>query len=138
MKSVYSSAHLVHAPKEEFEAGKLSPAVEVPERAERVKARIEARKLGPVIAPKEFGMEPILRVHDAELVGFLGEAHPEWIKRYGSDAPDAIASAWPARGMRERRKGDVESRLGTFVADTATPITRGTWIAARAAADTAL
>ena len=138
MKTVYSPAHRRHAPKEEFEAGKLSPAVEIPERAERVRVRVEASGLGPIVAPAEFGMEPILRVHDAGLVGFLGEAHAEWTKRYGPDAPDAIASAWPVRGMRERRQGDVESRLGTFVSDTATPIAKGTWDAARAAVDTAL
>jgi acetoin utilization deacetylase AcuC-like enzyme len=138
MKTFYSPAHLGHAPKEEFEAGRLAPAVEIPARAERVKARIEERKVGPILSPQEFGNEPILRVHEADLVGFLGEAHDEWIKRYGASAPDAIASSWPARGLRTRRSGDVESRLGSFVFDTATPITKGTWSATRAAVNVAL
>jgi acetoin utilization deacetylase AcuC-like enzyme len=138
MKTVYSPAHLSHAPKEEFEAGKLSPAVEVPERAERVKAEIEARKLGPVLPSRAFGNEPILRVHDAEMVGFLGVAHGEWLERYGPAAADAIPSAWPARGMRPQTASDVESKLGSYTFDTATPITRGTWAAARAAVDVAL
>src|SRR5438105_66129 len=43
MKTFYSPAHLEHAPKEEFEAGRLSPAVEIPARAEHVKARIGER-----------------------------------------------------------------------------------------------
>ena len=77
-------------------------------------------------------------MHDPDLVGFLGEAHDAWIGRYGSDAADAIASAWPARGLRSRRSGDVESRLGSFVFDTATPITKGTWSATRAAVNVAL
>ena len=138
MKTFYSPAHLAHAPKEEFEAGKLSPAVEVPARAENVKARIEQRKIGPVLAPREFGSEPILRVHDPELVGFLGVVYDEWIERYGAEAAAAIPSAWPARGMRGHVAPDVESRLGSFTFDTATPITKGTWSAARAAVDVAL
>jgi acetoin utilization deacetylase AcuC-like enzyme len=138
MKTFYSAAHLGHAPKEEFEGGKLSPAVEVPARAERVKAEIETRKLGPVVSPRMFGNEPILRVHDPDLVGFLGVAHQEWIERYGPDAADAIPSAWPARGMRPQTATDVESRLGSFAFDTATPIMKGTWVATRAAVDVAL
>ncbi|MGD0189708.1 MAG: histone deacetylase family protein [Rhizomicrobium sp.] len=138
MKTFYSAAHLDHAPKEEFEAGRLSAAVEVPERAERVKSEIEARKIGPVMAPRTFGNEPVLRVHDAEMVGFLGLAHDEWLERYGPGAADAIPSAWPARGMRPQTRADVESKLGSYTFDTATPITKGTWAAARAAVDVAL
>jgi acetoin utilization deacetylase AcuC-like enzyme len=138
MKTFYSPAHLGHAPKEEFEAGRLSPAVEVPARAESVKARIEERKIGPVLPPRAYGDEPILRVHNPDLVGFLGEAHDDWIRRYGLSAADAIPSAWPTRGMRPQTAADVESRLGSFAFDTATPITKGTWAAARAAVDVAL
>src|ERR1700678_2105234 len=85
MKTFYSPAHLAHAPKEEFEAGKLSPAVEVPARAENVKARIEERKIGPVIQPQAFGNEPILRLPSPELVRFSGWAHDEVDQRYGPD-----------------------------------------------------
>ena len=38
MKVLYSPVHLDHAPPEEFEGGRMSPAVEVPARAERVRA----------------------------------------------------------------------------------------------------
>jgi acetoin utilization deacetylase AcuC-like enzyme len=138
MKTFYSPAHQGHAPREEFEAGRLSPAVEVPARAESVKARLEERKIGPVLPPCAFGNEPILRVHDPDLVGFLGQAHDDWVRRYGPSAADAIPSAWPARGMRPQTATDVESRLGSFAFDTATPITKGTWAAACAAVDVAL
>ena len=116
----------------------MNPAVEVPARAERVRAEVERRKLGPIVAPADFGMAPIARVHDAGMVRFLGEASELWRKRYGDDAPPAIPSAWPARGLRDRFEGDVESRLGTYAFDTATPIVKGTWNAALAAANTAL
>jgi acetoin utilization deacetylase AcuC-like enzyme len=136
MKTFYSLTHLGHTPKSEFEGGRLSPAVEVPARAERVLARIEERNIGPVLPPLEFSDDAILRVHDAGLISLLNEAHGDWLKRYGEG--DAIPSAWPARGLRERRTGDIEARLGTYAFDTATPITKGTWSAARAATNVAL
>jgi acetoin utilization deacetylase AcuC-like enzyme len=138
MKTYYSPTHLEHAPPEEFEGGRMNPAVEVPARALGVLAELERRQLGPVLPPSEFGAEPILRVHDAGLVGFLSEASQLWRKRYGEDSPPAIPSAWPARGLRNRPEGDVETRLGNYAFDTATPIVRGTWRAALAAANTAL
>ncbi|HEY0106691.1 MAG TPA: histone deacetylase family protein [Rhizomicrobium sp.] len=138
MKVFYSPAHLDHAPPLEFEGGRLSPAVEVPARAERVKAEVERRGLGPVRAPRDFGMTPIARVHDAGLVAFLGEASALWRKRYGEDAPPALPSAWPARGLRNRFDGDIEARLGAYSFDTATPILKGTWSASVAAVNCAL
>jgi acetoin utilization deacetylase AcuC-like enzyme len=137
MKTFYSPAHLLHAPNEEFEAGRLSPAVEVPERAERVRAEIERRKLGPILPPRSFGDEPILQVHDAHFLSFLRAAYADWRTRYPGDTADAIPSAWPARGMRFNAS-DIESRLGSYASDTATPITRGTFAAAQSAVDVAL
>lgn len=137
MKTFYSPAHLGHAPKEEFEKGQLTPAVEIPARAESVKASIEALKLGPVLPPEHFDDAAIRRVHDQPFIDFLAGAHDAWAARYGQGA-EAIPSCWPARGLRERRTGDIESQLGSYAFDTATPITKGTWTAARAAADVAL
>jgi len=138
MKTFYSPTHLGHVPAEEFEAGRLTPAGERPERAEAVRARLEERKLGPILAPSEFGNEAILRIHNPNLVGFLGEAFQEWQAAYGADAHAALPSRWPARGLDARRAPDIESRLGTFVFDAGTPIMKGTWSAARAAANVAL
>ncbi len=138
MKTFYSPVHLGHAPKEEFEGGRLTPAVEIPERVERVKARIVERKLGPVLAPDAFGLEPVARVHDAAFVAFLTGAYDDWRGAYPADTADAIPSSWPARGLRDRRDGDIESRLGSYCFDTATPVGKGTWDAARAGADVAL
>jgi len=136
MKTFYSPAHLEHAPTEEFGGGRLTPAVEIPERVEQVKRRIEARKLGPILSPARFPDEAILRVHDDAFVRFLTGAHDDWRAMNGNIA--AIPSVWPARGLRERRSGDIESRLGSYCFDTATPIVKGTWAATREAVDIAL
>ena len=138
MKTFYSSAHLGHDPQAQFEGGVLAPAVEIPIRAERVKAEIEARKIGPVLAPTPFDDAAILRVHDAGLVKFLGVAHGEWRARYGENAPAALPSAWPAHGLRDGREGDIEAKLGSYAFSADTPILSGTWAAAREAVNVAL
>lgn len=138
MKTFYSDDHWLHAPAFEFEAGRLIAMPETPARAESVRAEIEKRQLGPIIAPSSFGLGPILRVHDEPFVVFLECAYKEWIAKYGADAPDAIPSAWPSRGLQVNTTGDIDARLGCYAFDTATPITRGTWRAACAAADVAL
>ena len=84
MKTFYSPVHREHAPKQEFEQGRLAPAVEIPERVERVRARIAERKLGPILAPSAFDDAAIIRrVHDGEFVSFLAGAHADWRARYG-------------------------------------------------------
>jgi len=112
--------------------------VEIPIRAERVKAEVEARKIGPVLAPTAFDDAPILRAHDAGLVSFLGVAHAEWRKRYGENAPAALPSAWPAHSLQDGRDGDIEAKLGSYAFSADTPIMRGTWAAAREAVNVAL
>ena len=138
MKTFYSPVHLDHDPMVQFEGGQLLPAVEIPMRAEKVRLALQARGLGPILPPTPFADETILAVHDAGLVNFLAEAWAEWTKRYGKNAAVAIPSAWPSHDMRERHKGDIEARLGSYASSTDTPIARGTWAAAREAANVAL
>jgi len=138
MKTFYTPAHQEHVPAQEFEGGRLLPAVEIPARVETVRARLEERKLGPILSPQEFGNEPIVRVHDPEMVNFLGEAFAQWQKAYGPKALAALPSRWPAPGLSARRAPDVESRLGTFAFDAGTPIMKGTWEAARSAVNVVL
>jgi acetoin utilization deacetylase AcuC-like enzyme len=137
MKTFYSPIHQAHAPAQEFEMGRMGPAVEVPERVERVRAEVEARKLGPILPPAKFPDDAILRVHDAKFVAFLTTAHADWRARYPKSTVDAIPSVWPARGLRTSH-ADIESRLGAYGFDTATPITRGTWEATRTGANIVL
>jgi acetoin utilization deacetylase AcuC-like enzyme len=138
MNTFYSAVHREHAPSFEFEGGRLAPTPEVPARVEAVRARIEERHLRPIVATGNFGLAPVLRVHAPEFANFLAGAHEDWTAQYGRKAPDAIPSAWPVRGLRPNRTGDIEARLGTYGFDTATPIVRGTWEAARSAVDVAL
>jgi acetoin utilization deacetylase AcuC-like enzyme len=138
MKTFYSPVHLDHDPQVQFEGGHLLPAVEIPVRAEKVRVAVQARRIGPIVPPTPFADETILAVHDAGLVALLTEAWDEWTKRYGKNASVAIPSAWPAKGMSDKHKGDIEARLGRYAFSCDAPIARGTWTAAREAVNVAL
>jgi len=52
---------------------------EGPSRAQYIIDRVRAVDLGAVHAPDDFGMDPILAVHDAGLVDFLQVAWDDWL-----------------------------------------------------------
>ena len=137
MKTIYSPAHLEHHAQGEFNRGALVPPYEKPQRAEWVREAVERAAFGPLLEPRDFGLEPVLRVHDAGYVAFLQGAHAEWqaLGRPG----DAIPMAWPGRGMRDDRVPEsLDGRLGHYSYDIGTPITPGTWEAVRTGANIAL
>ncbi|WP_018610078.1 histone deacetylase family protein [Uliginosibacterium gangwonense] len=73
-------------------------------------------------------------VHEPRYLAFLASAWDEWLAT-GNEG-DAFPSVWAIRGMRSDVIPDnFAARLGLFSFDTGTPLTAGTWAAARAGAD---
>lgn len=136
MKTVYSDDHRLHAAKLELIEGTLKPAVEKPERADIVLARVREVGLGAVVGPRAFGMEPLGRVHDARFLAFLESAWDMWTAS-GRDC-EALPLVWPVRGLRAIEPDSIDGKLSYFSMDAGTPVTAGTWAAARASADVAL
>lgn len=141
MKTFYTACHTAHVPQEEFEAGRMTPAVEVPARVEAVRRRIADRKLGAIVEPTDYGLAPALRVHDSEFVAFLQTAHARWAQDH--PGVDAIPSVFAPQVTGQRRRevmarDSTSARLGQYCFDTGTPITQGSWSAAAAAVNIAL
>jgi acetoin utilization deacetylase AcuC-like enzyme len=136
MITVFSTDHLLRNPRTELYGGELVRPHESPERAQIVLERIETEHLGPVIAPTHFGAAPLLRVHDAHYVEFLKQAWSDWVA--AGNRGEAIPDCWPARRMTPRRPNSITGKLGFYAMAGETSISRGTWEAARAAADVAL
>ncbi len=136
MKTVYSEKHKLHHAKLELIDGTMKPAVEMPSRAETVLQRAQAVDLGPVVGPREHGLDPILKVHDARFVTFLQQAWDLWTAE-GRDY-DALPLVWPTRGLRHIEPDYIDGKLSYFSFDAGTPITSGTWAAATASVDVAL
>ncbi len=136
MITVFSEQHLLRRPRTELYGGELVRPHESPERAQIVLERVQAQRLGQVIAPASFGMAPLLRVHDAAYVEFLKQAWSEWLA--AGNRGEAIPDCWPARRMTQRRPDCITGKLGYYAMAGETSISEGTWEAACAAADVAL
>jgi acetoin utilization deacetylase AcuC-like enzyme len=136
MITVFSTDHLLRNPRTELYGGELVRPHESPERAQIVLERIETQHLGPVIPPANFGAPPLLRIHDAQYLEFLKQAWSDWVA--AGNRGEAIPDCWPARRMTQRRPNSITGKLGFYAMAGETSISRGTWEAARAAADVAL
>jgi acetoin utilization deacetylase AcuC-like enzyme len=136
MRTIYSEDHARHHGRSELIDGKLQPCFEKPERAHLVRARVEAVGLGPVEPPRDFGLDPIRRVHSTDYVAFLESAWAEWTAAHGDY--DALPLVWPTPGLRRILPEAIDGKLGYYSIDAGTPITAGTWQAIRASANVAL
>jgi len=136
MLTIYSDDHQLHRGKFELSDGKLVPCYETPERAELVLAAVREAALGEIVAPDDFGVDPILRVHDARFVEFLQQAWHLWTEA-GREG-DALPLNWPIRGMRQIEPEHIDGKLSYFSFDAGSPVTSGTWQAARSSANVAL
>jgi acetoin utilization deacetylase AcuC-like enzyme len=136
MKTIYSQAHQLRDAKTELYGGNLETPFECPSRAETILNAVTKSALGPIEAPQEFGMKPVLAVHSTDFVDFLQNAWNEW--REAGYRGEAIASIWPARRMQERIPRHIDGKLGYYALAAETSITEGTFPAALVAKDVAL
>ena len=136
MISVFSEDHHLHFGKYELIDGKFVTPFECPQRMDLVMARLEEAKLGEVMPPRDFGLDPIGRVHSADFIDFLQTVHGQWSKAHGDT--DALPNCWPSRTMRQIIPQGLYGKLCYYSFDAGTPITSGTWKAVVSAANVAL
>ncbi len=136
MKTVYSEQHHLRDAKSELYGGELVQPFERPSRAEFVIDAIRESGLGEIVSPDSYSLEPVLAVHDAEYVAFLGTVWEEWQK--AGYKGEVIANVWPARRMRSHVPRFIEGKVGYYALAAETSISDGTWEAALAAKDVAL
>ncbi len=148
MQVVYSPAHLAHDITVETFMGEAVPANEVAERAEIIRAVLDADGGFERREPTDHGEAPITAVHDAGLVRFLETAWSE-VRRQMLPRAFLSADTYPNRQMFEGMSADAVARLvrepehaagraGFWGLDSAAPLVAGTYGAARAAVDVAL
>jgi acetoin utilization deacetylase AcuC-like enzyme len=140
MRTVYNDQHVLHHGKVEMFRGELVPCFEVPARADYVLRELKERGLGPIESPAHFDEAAIARVHAPRYLEFLAGAWDEWVALAPANAArDALPSYWPIRTFRsDVLPASFPARLGLFSYDSGSPLTAGTWTAARAGAGCAL
>lgn len=142
MKVVYTLRHRLHHPEHEMEAGRLQTPFEHPGRAEMIRAALAADDSFEFIAPDEWGTDPIAAVHDPGLIDFLEVAWNDYQHAHGPThdvVPDVFAMPGLRAGMTPAREPTaIGMRLGWWGFETTTPITQGTYDAARSSVDVAL
>ena len=136
MLTIYNDQHALHQGRFEMFRGELVPCFEVPARADLVLRELQARSLGPIESPQDFPDSAITRIHSQRYVDFLAGAWDEWVALDPANAQrDAIPSYWPIRTFRsDVLPASFPARMGLFSFDAGTPLTSGTWTAARAGA----
>ena len=140
MITFYNHLHAQHQGKLEMFRGELVPCFEVPARADHVLAELQGRKLGTVQPPHAFEDSALARIHSQRYLAFLATAWDDWVALDPANAGrDALPSVWPVRTFRSDIVPDnFAARMGLFSYDAGSPLTSGTWVAARAGAHCAL
>jgi acetoin utilization deacetylase AcuC-like enzyme len=136
MITIFSEDNRAHGGKKEWFRGSMVDCFESPLRADIILSRIQEIGLGMVIPPSDFGLQPILRVHDSAYVDFLQTIYSQWSSAHIDT--DALPHVWSCRTLRQIVPESMYGKLGFYSFDSATPITNGTWRAALAAANVAL
>ena len=136
MITVFSEKHHLHFGRYELIDGQFVTPYERPERLDIIMQRIAEVKLGQIVEPREFGLEPVARVHKPEFIEFMRTAHASWQQRHGDT--DALPICWPSRTFRQKPPVEIDGRLSYYSFDAGTPITAGTWQAVTASVNVAL
>ena len=137
-----SDRHRGHDPQHEIESSGLQPPFEHPGRAEAIRAALAADDRFAISEPASIGTAPIEAVHDPGLVRFLATAWQDYqrdVRPTHDVVPDVFALPGLRAGMSPPSEpARVSARLGWWCFETTTPLTAGTYAAARSAVDCAV
>ena len=103
MRIFFDQRQADHAPLRELNNGEWMPYAESADRVHSI-----AHECGDPQPARDFGIDPILAVHDADYVAFLRTAHERW--RAAGRAGDAIGYTFPVAPRRPLALERVDAR----------------------------
>ena len=141
VKIIHSSDHKIHAPISEYSDGQIKPYLETPTRAELILAQLDQQNRAQAghhefLAPREFGLKPVLELHQAGYIAYLERAYREWFDA-GYNPEGVVPFAFAVKGFR-RRSINPFAEAGQYAFDLSAPIVAGTYRAARESANSAM
>ncbi|APZ98521.1 acetylpolyamine amidohydrolase [Sphingopyxis sp. QXT-31] len=131
MKLFFDERQAEHAPERELHNGEFVPYAETVERPRSIVGALDDWQ--PV---RDFGMEPLRAVHDADYLAFLERAYDGWVAAGRSG--DAIGYSFPVVRRRALKFARIDAEIGLYSFDASTPIAAGTWTSAYWSAQCAL
>ena len=138
MKVYYSEAHRKHDPPFEiFDGGLRVPYLENPDRMDRILNALRETDWAEIAEPKDFGLSPILAVHDKGYLDFLASAWTEWLASDARDKSTLLPSTFALR-RHPQKPASLLGRAGYYMMDLSACIVEGTYSAALASANCAL
>lgn len=144
MKIFYSETHSKHQPPfEVFDGGKRVPYLENADRMERILTALEKTDWAELTPPADFGLDPILAVHDGDYLAFLESAWREWLILDPTVAASPDQHIFlPATFALRRKPSHIPSKLlgkaGYYIMDLSACIVAGTYEAVLSSANCAL
>jgi acetoin utilization deacetylase AcuC-like enzyme len=144
MPAVWTPRYAGHAPGGGSRPGTGPPGTGEPAHGEVLRGALEAAGSDIHLATLH-GDEPVLRVHDAEFLDWFARAWTEWEAAGLAGTavrqdvvPHVFALPQATSGRPVTEPAAVWARSGRYAMDTLTPISPGTYDAARGAVDAAL
>ena len=136
----HNPVHRLHSGRLEMYRGRLVACHETPARLDYVMSELQRRPVGELRLPADADMALVRRIHHPDYIDFLAEVWDQWLALDPSNAGvDVLPSIWPVRGFRtDVAPTNFAARVGRYSFDAGTPITQGTWAAARAGAACAI
>lgn len=140
MITFFNHKHVLHQGRQEMFRGQMVPCFELAARADHVLSEVTGRGLGSVLSPPPFQDTALERIHAPGYLDFLRSAWDDWVALDPTNVDrDALPSVWPNHALRKDRAPDnFAARMGLYAFDTGSPLTCGTWVAAREGAGCAL
>ena len=138
MKIFYSETHRKHEPPfEVFDGGLRTPYLENPDRMDRILNALNRENWGEILAPTDYGLDPIYAVHDKDYIDFLASCWTEWLDSDPKDSSVLLPATFALR-RNPQRPTSLLGRAGYYMMDLSACIVEGTYQAALASVNCAL
>jgi len=138
VKIFYSETHRKHEPPfEVFDGGLRVPYLENSDRMDKILNALQTVEWADIHEPTDFGLAPILAVHDKEYLDFLASAWTEWLATNPKDSSTLLPATFALRRQPHKPKS-LLGRAGYYIMDLSACIVEGTYSAALASANCAL
>jgi acetoin utilization deacetylase AcuC-like enzyme len=143
MNIFYSEAHRKHYPPfEVFDGGQRVPYYENPDRMDKILSALNKTDWAKLMEPTDFGLDPILAIHDKDYINFLASCWTRWLDSdfsiLSSPEQNAFLPATFALRRKARPTSSLHGQAGYYMMDLSACIVAGTYQAALMSANCAL